>query len=471
MEFTKADSEDGKYVCSKCIGDEIVSAEIAKVRKRKTCSYCGKKGCVIAIDQIAERVEEVYSRMVGQAAAEPEVFGDSDKLEYRQNGDTPEMIVSEMLNPETDTISEDIVGINSEKNAYSVMRDGGEDMWDSSSDIYVLRIPRDPQTKETWANFCESVKHNRRFFNEKAAQWLHEIMAPLVEAEAVARRSAVRIIQPGDSDSIVYRGRVANSVEDRTRILKDPVAQLGTAPRARTTSGRMNAAGIPVFYGSFDIATCVAELRGPVGGTAVVGKFAISRPLRVLDLTKLSDARFSISYFDPDVERKAGYNRFIRGFHDEIKKAVIPGAETLDYLATQFVAEYLWTRPDPPLDGVIFGSAQTSQPEARNIALFPAASIAHAELRKTSEKPKAERVVAKAGAAVGFDDMFEDISTARRWRPELHGPQHEPALKLVEDGIIIARVAGITYTLDEQSLQIYNAFGEHREDYEDDDDD
>src|SRR5207249_1219824 len=119
------------------------------------------------------------------------------KIEYRQHGDTPEIIVSDMLSPETDEIPEDIVGINAGKNAFSVIREGAEDMWDSTSDIYVLTIPRDPKVKQTWANFCHSIKHNRRFFNEEATQWLHEILAPLVEAEAEGRRSAIRIVEPG----------------------------------------------------------------------------------------------------------------------------------------------------------------------------------------------------------------------------------------------------------------------------------
>jgi len=468
MDFTKADSEDSKYICCDCIGDEIVSAEIAAVRKRRACSYCKKKQFAVAIEQLAERVEEVYAVMVGQAEVQPEFHGDSDKVEYRQHGDTPETIVSEMLSPDSDEISEDIVGINAGKHAFGVMRDGEDDMWDSSSDIYVLRIPRDPQIKETWENFCHSIKHSRRFFNEEATQWLHEILAPLVEAEAGHKRSAVRIIQPGEADSFVYRGRMANSPEDRTKILKDQIAELGTAPRARTSSGRMNAAGIPVFYGSFDVATCVAELRGPVGGTVVVGKFAITRPLRILDMTRLKDAGFFISCFDPDVARKAAYNRFLRGFHDEIKKAVIPGAETLDYLPTQFVAEYLWTRPHPPLDGLIFGSAQISEAAARNVALFPAASVAQAMAEKRADNVEEVAVVMETDI---FDDIFAETPVARRWAPGVLDPIHEPALKLVEEGIVIARVTGIAYTLDQQPLRIYSLFQEDPDyDREDDED-
>ncbi len=254
------------------------------------------------------------------------------------------------------------------------VHDGGFDPYEQS-DIWEINVPRDPEYKQTWENFCHAIKHSRRFFNEQAAALLHSILGPLTGENAASTKSAIRTISPGDADATFYRGREANTRESQNQILADPIASLGAPPTKLNRSGRMNSAGIPVFYGSFDAETCVAELRCPVGGAAVVGKFELIRPIRVLDLTLLNNAGFGISYFDPSVIQKVAYNRFIRGFHKEIRKAIVPGSETLEYLPTQFVAEYLWSKPEPALDGIIFGSAQISKRSSRNIVLFPRSSV------------------------------------------------------------------------------------------------
>src|SRR6185437_12614815 len=145
-------------------------------------------------------------------------------------------------------------------------------------------------------------------------------------------------------------------------------------PPASATAGRMNAAGISVFYGSSDATTCVAELRTPVGGSAVVGKFEVIRPLRLLDLTKIGDGTNLVSKFHPQYFKIASHQNFIRGFHAEIRKPIIPGKESLDYLPPQIVAEYLWSKAKSPVDGLIFGSSQVSG-DRTNIVLFPNASL------------------------------------------------------------------------------------------------
>jgi len=216
----------------------------------------------------------------------------------------------------------------------------------------------------------------------------------------------------------------------------------------------VNPAGIPVFYGSFDVATCAAELRAPVGRSAIVGKFEILRTIRVLDLTLLKNAMFNISYFDDDVIRKFAYNRFLRGFHREIKKPVIPGSETLDYLPTQFVAEYLWTKVNPPLDGLIFGSAQTSEPNAKNIAIFPRASRAEGWFEELHPKPKAPEHSNEPVVTEAAEVFFEEGALLAT--EEAQPATERATLRLIPDGTVIAEVESINYTLKQRSVGIYD---------------
>ena len=48
------------------------------------------------------------------------------------------------------------------------------------------------------------------------------------------------------------------------------------------TGGRMNAAGISVFYGATDDETAIAGVRPPVGSWVATATFEVIRPLRLL---------------------------------------------------------------------------------------------------------------------------------------------------------------------------------------------
>jgi hypothetical protein len=466
MSFTGGTSDSGKYVCADCIGDFVVTAEIEAGGRRRKCSYCKEVGRAVAIEQLADRVEEVYPVMVGEVETTPYFQGDSDKVEYRQNGDTPNTILSEMLECADDEIADDLVSELSSRHSYAAMKDGENNIYDDSNDIYTSYIPRSKEVAQTWASFCESIKHNRRFFNDTASDLLAEILEPILNPKLPGTKSAVKTIEPDSDERFIFRGRLANTVPARSDILAKPINMLGAPPKHLNAGGRMNAAGIPVFYGSFDVKTCVAELRGPVGGTAVVGKFEMLRPLRVLDLTLLQNAMFNISYFDPDVIQKFSYNHFLRGFHKEIKRAVIPGSEMLDYLPTQFVAEYLWTKAEPPLDGLIFGSAQISNAKAKNIAIFPHASVVegwYEELHPKNSAAAKPKVETSDSFSRVIESVNLDFETAA-------AKEHVPdaSLRLVKDATVIADVRSIDYTLKTRSASIYEMDMEYAG-YEDND--
>jgi len=202
----------------------------------------------------------------------------------------------------------------------------------------------------------------------------------------------------------------------------------------------MNAAGIGALYGSFDRKTCIAELRSPVGGEAVIGKFEILRPIRVLDLTILETASARLSYFRPDFLEKYAYDEFVRGFHAEIKKAIIQGRETLEYLPMQFVCEYLWTQAEPKFDGLIYGSSQLSN-GANNIVLFSHAIDVEGYQEETPDGTAELRPSYDENAAdiVTFDEADGEARAAAI------STRSSPTLRLLVDEIVTSRVKAIDY--------------------------
>jgi hypothetical protein len=156
--------------------------------------------------------------------------------------------------------------------------------------------------------------------------------------------------------TLIYRARRAESRVEAKEYLKTAESNLGPPSAEKATAGRMNAAGIRVFYGAFSPETCIAEVRPHVGGLIVVGAFNLLRDIKVLDMTLFSSAGNPCSIFDDRFEGLARKLRFLESFHVRVSRPIQPHEEVVEYLPTQAVAEYVHHRLH--LDGIIFASAQ-----------------------------------------------------------------------------------------------------------------
>lgn len=454
-----------RKVCWQCIGEDIVRAEIRVEHPRRTCSYCGARRPAISIEDLARRVDPVYQNIVGEAES-GFVVRDGNP-DWAPNGDYPSHLMTEILEADTDEIGRDLVAALAHHHRFNV-NDGGFDYYDDTSDIYTILDAEDEWFGRGWENFCDELKHQKRFFLDQSAHVLDEIFGPILREEWPPG-SAIRIIGPATDRTHIFRAREANERGDQEKIYRQRRSQLGAPPPGIAGSGRMNAAGISVFYGSFDRDTCVAELRTPVGGFAIVGRFEILRPLRVLDLTRLEADPEPMSYFDAHYAERMAYSAFMRGFHAEIKRAVIPGREPLDYLPTQVIAEYLWSRAEPSIDGIVFGSAQITD-TANNVVLFPKAALVEGADEETERKIRyfhhrpartdedADEDDQRDRDMITFEPQAaedanpanptphdEDNWLAGLWEPIAPIPDLGPALRLGENDVYRMRVDGIRY--------------------------
>jgi hypothetical protein len=162
---------------------------------------------------------------------------------------------------------------------------------------------------------------------------------------------------------------------------KRPERDVGPPPD-KAVPGRMNAAGISVFYGATDADLALGEVQAPVGSKVLIGHFEILQPLMLLDLKALErvvDERGSI--FDSNYGRRLKRADFLRGLCHRISKPVMPTDRERDYLPTQAIADFLATTANPPIDGILYPSVQAGYPtspfemlargtERRNVVLF-----------------------------------------------------------------------------------------------------
>jgi len=411
------DDLEDKNVCHFCVSEAHLSAEIAQRGEPATCDYCGEEqNHCVNLSWLALRVDPIYRELVAFGEPEPFVRDDSDNIGWSTTGDKPSTLITELIDCVDEEIAEDIVTFLGHHHAFAIGKDGDTDWYDESSDTYVIELRPDPRFRHAWQAFCQSLKHKRRFFSADAKTILDDILGPILKGTSSDFAGAIRVIGPDSEDRFIYRGRLANDEVSRRAIYTAPIGQLGAPPPEFSAAGRMNTAGISVFYASTDAKTCAAELRAPVGGGAVVGRFEIIRPLRILDLTRLETFQNTLSKFHPDFFKAHGYGLFMRGFHAEIRKPILPGQETLEYLPTQVVAEYLWTRREHSIDGLIFGSAQVSGSET-NIVLFPHASAVEGA---EAEQVRTVANVYNLGGYAGPDEPPEEESeliTLKPWIP------------------------------------------------------
>jgi hypothetical protein len=256
----------------------------------------------------------------------------------------------------------------SEKTYWDAHEGGYEDPF--GSDVqYDQGRPDTYGFRESWDFFRSEIKTRARFFGRSAQQALDEIFGDLASLKTWEGTPAIREILPTDDSRFLHRARIAYSSAELREILLDPARRLGPPPSRLARAGRMNAAGISVFYGAMDADTCVAEARAPVGSYVVFGRFELIKPVRILDLDVLTKVVTGGSWFDPEFTTRSNRAAFLRHLVDEIGRPIMPRDEEFEYLPTQAVSEYLASCVEPRLDGMAFHSAQTAG-AGRNIVLF-----------------------------------------------------------------------------------------------------
>lgn len=136
--------------------------------------------------------------------------------------------------------------------------------------------------------------------------------------------------------------------------------RLGTAPpEYAIQSNRMTPAGIPMFYGALDEATALLEAgTPPPGERAIVGRWTPTRPLHVLDLTKLPPAP---SFYDVERAWERQALMFLEHFAGEVSQPLEAGADAaIAYRPTQAFTAHV--REDLDVDGIVYHSSLNGTP-------------------------------------------------------------------------------------------------------------
>lgn len=213
-----------------------------------------------------------------------------------------------------------------------------------------------------WDGFKAFTKNHTRYFFLQAPSDGHDELTP---AEVLATVSEMVRRKLADEGLIKTIHDDTNLIRIRVDVQPQTMASaIGTPkPEHARQSNRMSPAGIPMFYGAFDLDTAQAEtfdLTAHAGKSLSVGTF---RPLRDLILLDLAELPTVPSVFDIDRQPVIHSLRFLHAFAADISQPIArDGLEHIEYVPTQIVTEYfrrLFRSADGRiLDGIIYRSAK-----------------------------------------------------------------------------------------------------------------
>ncbi|MDN4489257.1 RES domain-containing protein [Demequina sp. SYSU T00068] len=362
-------SSSDKNVCWRCVHnddyliDKLRSAGIDS----EECSYCGRTGAA-PLDTLLELVEIAVASRWEDAASIPGVYSTADggyQFPTRDLWDVQQDLLGDYVD-DGDLMSDVLEAFSPQLVAES---------WGDDDEIL-----GDP-----WERFSNFVMHRTRYMfwadseslNNSEERWYGG--SPVTALDDLARRlhahGLVRSIAP---EVNVWRaqGHRGPDIEGGATSTR-----LGTVPKDKAFSpNRMSAPGVPMFYGSLERDTAIAEATrhgDPHHDHATVASFQATRELVVLDLTNVVvPAEPSVFMDTSDPSAQAYYDAsFLDDFVSTVRKPASedPGRRGIDYVPTQvfteFVLHAMGQMAEPPqrIDGILYPSAEV--PDGVNMVL------------------------------------------------------------------------------------------------------
>ncbi|WP_376697237.1 RES family NAD+ phosphorylase [Wenzhouxiangella sp. EGI_FJ10305] len=361
-------------ICSGCIGEAYLKAEVERNGDKGDCTYCSETKKVITICDLADRVDAAlvdhYERTQDEPTAlQYALHRDKDIFyQWERRGEPVAEVICETAHID-ERIAEHVRQVLEERHYdFDAAVAGEENPYDIEAH-YDEKGVEDYELQEGWAYFQQTLKTETRVFNREAEAILDSIFEDLGEHITLQSDPVIMGVGPTCHIAQLYRARVFQSGDKLESALMRPDQEIGPPPFSAANAGRMNASGISVFYGATEPDVALAEVRPPVGSRVAVAQFEIIRPLQLLDVEALRSIYVEGSIFDTSYISRLQKAKFLRRLSDQLTMPVMPERESDDYLVTQGIADYLASREEPKIDGIIYRSIQKGD-EGRNVVLF-----------------------------------------------------------------------------------------------------
>jgi hypothetical protein len=362
-------------VCSKCFKDVYLSERARNEGERLKCSLCHKTRNGFTVERLGEVLDPILRQHIRPGREVPTIGqGDDDSIYYEQRGDPLSYWVQEVLGQDFDFEDEIVDAVVDTE--FVDAADGEIAFYDSAADYESIPTSLH-QYYEEWAFVLQELKHSRRFFSTSAQSLFDRLFRGVDAMKSFGKENKDEsVVWTFPQGSKLYRARTCDSASRLNDFYSQPYRNVGPPPSDGARAGRMNVEGVVVFYGATDAETCLAEMRPALGGDTAVIELQTTKPLRVMDFTRLQKSHGTgLSYFQPDFIEEVERLAFLRHLHTLISQPIVPGRES-NYLITQTLAEYLAHVHREPFDGILFKSVQRAG--GTNVVLFAEHQLAAA---------------------------------------------------------------------------------------------
>jgi hypothetical protein len=376
--MTDVDDDDTRWVCAGCIAESYLSDQVRAAGQECACGFCDEFGPSITVEELSGWVETAFEAHYYRTSNEPDAIQSmmlrdrESRYEFERPGDEVLWAIAEAAGID-EAIAQEVLELLSERHGDFDSAAMGEECEFDLESHYARRGPNDIEFQLAWRNLERSLKAETRFFNKEAEGLLKRLFDDVEGYTTERGRPVVRAAGPGSDLLSFFRARVFHSDTALARALERPDRDLAPPPSAIAAAGRMNAAGVSLFYGATDAEAALAEVRPAVGSRVLVGHFDVTRPLRLLDIDALRSVYVNGSIFDPSYMGRLEMAKFLESLSARMTMPVMPGDEPAEYLITQVIADYLASDEDLDLDGLLYPSVQQAG-KHQNVVLFRRAS-------------------------------------------------------------------------------------------------
>lgn len=232
-----------KKICTSCLknyGIRALAEKIARGSKKTTCEKCGQKGYLL--NELG--IERLFHDFFVLGSIPPEIGGPAPKFQFNASQYPSDLEFMTELDIDLKLLSDTLkVGVFHY----------GPPLWRIGATVHYQDLVID--------KVCKS---------ERVKIW-----------SDIINQCLSVTINPGEKT--IFRARKGK------RLPPAIPEEFDSAPPEITQEGRFNNHNQPMFYGAFDVETCLHEIRVTLSDYVMLATFEISKPLKILDLTRVSE--------------------------------------------------------------------------------------------------------------------------------------------------------------------------------------
>ncbi len=308
-------------ICANCFNDEEIKRFIEgfqiDVQIDGTCDCCGKQSKVVDLDELKDFFNGVLSLYIKDNSGIDLISLIQEKWNIFSSKECARKILSLIINPE--------------KCGFSL----------NDNVAYCEEIQ---QNIKKWDDLKTEIKESKRYFYDEESLDLEPL----------------NVIDINEGEHL-YRARIIPKGKD---ILSKE--EMGCPPKDKATAGRANPLGIPYLYLCSDEETTLYEVRSLYLDRISVGKFKVSRDIRIVDFNyKINIYKSVCDNSRCDLINDIKRNFLSEKISEDLSKPLHRYDSEIEYIPTQMICEYCKIRG---AHGVRFNSSLRK--EGSNIVLF-----------------------------------------------------------------------------------------------------